>query len=53
VEAELSTNHFFGSSESAHGKVFASALATSMAVLMPVVWWLTVEMAEHSANQAG
>ena len=36
VEAELSTNHFFGSSESAHGKVFASALATSMAVLMPV-----------------
>ena len=36
VEAELSTNHFFGSSESAHGKVFASALASSMAVLMPV-----------------
>ena len=33
MEAELSTNHFFGSSESAQGKVFAKALATVIAVL--------------------
>ena len=37
MEAGLSLNHFLGSSESAHGKLRDSELATSVAVLTPVL----------------
>jgi hypothetical protein len=52
MEAGLSPNHFFGSSGTAHGKVFASAPRDQRRRAGFRVGWETVEMGENGAHQA-